>query len=108
MKLTHLADQKVIISRLVKVTGTNNRLALSTVTASMTTLQAMDLEKTLRAGGVPGSLYKMFCGNDIDIQEGDQIKDEAGAVYTVRKGGVTRWHHGAMDYYEIYLTKGSQ
>lgn len=105
MKLTHLANERIIISRLIAVSGTANRSILSTVTATLSTLQAIGLDKTLRAGGVPGSLYKIFCEGDIDIQENDQIKDEAGNVYTVRKGGVTRWRHGAMDYQEVYITK---
>ena len=105
MKLTHLANERIIISRLTRVTGTSNRSILATVTAALTTLQAIGLEKTLRIGGVPGALYKIFCDGDIDIQENDQIKDEAGNVYTVRKGGTTRWRHGAMDYKEVYITK---
>lgn len=105
MKLTHLANQRVIISRLTPVTGTANRRILATVTAALTTLQAVGLDKTLLAGSVPGSLYKIFCDGDIDIQENDQIKDEDGVVYTVRKGGTTRWRHGAMDYKEVYITK---
>lgn len=106
MKLTHLANERIIISRLQPVAGTSNRSILGTVTAALATLQPIGLEKTLRAGGVAGTLYKIFVDNDIDIQENDQIKDENGDVYTVRKGGRTRWRHGAMDYAEIYLTKG--
>lgn len=105
MRLTHLADETIIISRLVAVSGGGNKMALATVTAAVVTLQPLSLEKTIRAGGVPGALYKIFCGNEVSIKEGDQIKDEAGSVYTVRKGGVTRWRHGAMDYQEVYLTK---
>lgn len=105
MKLTHLANQRVIISRLMPVTGTANRLAMSTVTSAFGTLQPIGLEKTLRAGGVPGSLYKIFVEHDLDIQEGDQMKDEDENIYTVRKGGVTKWQHGAMDYREVYITK---
>lgn len=105
MKLTNLANQRIIISRLMPVTGTANRLALSTVTAALGTLQPVGLEKTMRIGGVPGSLYKIFVESDIDLQEGDQLKDEDENIYTVRKGGVTKWRHGTMDYQEVYLTK---
>lgn len=105
MKLTHLSNERVIIARLMPVSGSRSKLALSTVTAAFGTLQPLGLEKTLRAGGVPGALYKIFLEFDVDVQEGDQLKDEDGNVYTVRKGGVTKWRHGAMDYREVYLTK---
>jgi hypothetical protein len=105
MKLTHLSNQRIIVARLAKVTGTSNRLALSTVTAALGHLQPAGIEKTQLIGGVPGKTYRLFVDGDIDIQEGDQLKDEVGNIYTVRKGGVTRWNHGAMDYLEIFITQ---
>lgn len=103
MKLTYLSNQRVIIARLAAVSG--NKLALSTVTAAFVHLQAMEDEKALRAGVVPGKLYHAYLDTGITIKEDDQLKDESGIIYTVRKGGVTRWVHGAMDYQEILLDK---
>ena len=103
MKLTHLANQKVIISRLFPVGGSTTRLALSTVTAAFGHLQPIAPDKVQLVQGVPGKTFRIFCDGDLDILEGDQIKDEAGKIYTVRKGGVTRWNHGAQDFKEIYL-----
>lgn len=87
------------------VTGTSNRFALSTVTAAFVNLQPVDAEKTQRIAGVPGKTFRIFCDADIDIAENDQLRDESGNLYTVRKGGKTRWRHGAMDYIEVYITQ---
>lgn len=105
MKLTHLSNQRVIISRLTAVSGTSNRLALSTVTAAFGHLQPVANEKVQLVSGIPGKTYLIFVDGDIDIQEGDQLKDEAANVYTVKKGGVTKWVHGAMDYQEVLLIR---
>lgn len=105
MKLTHLFNQRVIISRLVPVSGTSSRLALSTVTASFGHLQPVANEKVQQVDGVPGKTYRIFMAGDEDIQESDQLKDEAGNIYTVKKGGVTQWTHGAMDYKEVLIIR---
>ena len=107
MKLTHLANQRIIISRLTPVTGTTNRFALATVTAAIVNLQALDAQAAMVISGVPGKTYRIFCDTDIDIQENDQLKDEDGTIYIVRKGGGTRWRHGAMDFQEVYITQKS-
>lgn len=84
-----------------------SKLALATVTAAEGSLQPVELEQTLKAGQVPGSLYRIFVDSSTDIQENDRLKDEDGNIYTVKKGAVTRWKHGSMDYFEVYLTKGN-
>lgn len=103
MKLTHLANQKVVISRLVRVSG--NKYALSTVTACLGYLESLAGDKNLVFDGVAGKVYRIFLDKADDIKEDDQLKDELGNIYTVRKGGVTRWQHGAMDYQEVFLTR---
>lgn len=105
MKITHLSNQCIIISRLMAVTGSANKLALSTVTGSLAHMQPVAPDKTMAIAGVPGRTYVMFLDCCTDIQENDQVKDEDGNIYTVRKGGVTKWIHGAMNYMEVYLTK---
>jgi hypothetical protein len=104
MKLTHLANQRVVIARLTPV-GANSKLALTTVTFALGHLQPLGLEKTMAIAGVPGKTYRLYLDKSDDIKENDQLKDESGFIYTVRKGGVTRWQHGAMDYQEVYLTR---
>jgi hypothetical protein len=103
MKLTHLSNSRIIISRLYPVAGTDNRFALSTVTAAFVNLQPASAEKTAALGGAVGKTYRLFTDFDMDLQENDQLKDEEGNIYTVRRGGVTRWRHGAMDYLEVIL-----
>lgn len=105
MKLTHLSNQRVIISRLQPYGGTSSRLALSTVTAAFGHLQPVAAEKVQLLQGVMGKTYRIWLDHDIDIRESDQLKDEAGNIYTVRKGGVTRWQHGAMDFQEAIITQ---
>lgn len=103
MKLTHLSNMRIIISRLQPVSGSSSRLALSTVTAAFGHLQPVATEKVQLVNGVPGKTYRIFVDGDIDIQEGDQLKDEDGKIYTAKSGAVTRWRHGVMDYKEIIL-----
>jgi len=103
MKLTHLHNQRVIVSRLLPVGGSSTRLALSTVTAAFGHLQPVAPEKVQLVAGVPGKTFRIFVDGDLDIQEGDQLKDENNQIYTVRKGGVTRWQQGAMDYKEVLI-----
>jgi hypothetical protein len=105
MKLTHLANQKVIIARLSPVAGSSTKIALTTVTAALGHLQPQGRENYQMATGITGKNYVIYVDGGTDIQENDQLKDESGNIYTVRAGGVTRWQHGAMDYYEVYLTQ---
>jgi hypothetical protein len=104
MKLTHLSNQRIIISRLYPVTG-SNKLAMSTVTAALVHLQPVGVEKVQLVGGVPGKTYRIFADGDIDLKEDDQLKDETNNLYTVKKGGVTKWQHGAMDYQEVIIIR---
>lgn len=78
---------------------------MSTVTACLAHLQPVAAEKVQLVQGVPGKTYRIFADADIDMQEGDQLKDETGNIYTVKKGGVTKWQHGAMDYQEVLIIR---
>lgn len=105
MKLTHLSNQRVIISRLQAYSGGGSKLALSTVTATLGHLEPLAPDKAVLIDGVVGKAYRIFVDGAEDIQDGDQLKDESGAIYTVRKGGVSRWQHGAMDFKEVNLIR---
>jgi hypothetical protein len=106
MKLTHLANQKIVIARLTPVASSINRqIALTTVTAALGHLQPLARDGSQLATGVTGKNYVIYLDGGTDIQENDQLKDESGNIYTVRSSGVTRWRHGAMDYLEVYLTQ---
>jgi len=86
-------------------TGGGSKLALSTVTAVRATIEPVANEKVQSIGGVFGKTYRLFIDSSIDIQEMDQIKDENGVIYTVRKGGVSQWQHGFIDFKEIIITQ---
>lgn len=105
MKLQHLANQRIIISRMQPISGSSAHLAMATVTAAFGHLQPVAAEKVALIDGVMGKSYKIFLDNDVDIQEGDQLVDEQSNIYTVTIGGVTRWRHGAMDYQEVVIQK---
>lgn len=105
MKLQQLANQRVIITRMMAVGGSRSNLALSTVTAAFGHLQPVSAEKVGLINGVFGKSYKIFVDSDVDIKEMDQLRDEESNIYTVRKGGVTRWQHGAMDYKEVIIER---
>lgn len=105
MKLTHLSNQRVIVSRLQPVSGGGAKHALSTVTAALAHLEPLSPEKSMAIEGVPGKSYRIFVDHAEDIQEGDQIKDEDGNIYTVKKGGVTKWQMNAISYKEILLVR---
>lgn len=107
MKLTRLHDQRVIISRLMPVTGTN-KLAMATVTSIYGHLQPAAPNMVQLVGGVYGKTYRFWCDGEIDIAEGDQFKDESGAIYTVSQGGVVRQTHGAMDFKEVICQRKSE
>jgi hypothetical protein len=105
MKLTHLSNQQIIISRPTPVNGSVRNLILATVTVALGHLQPVAPEKVALLGGVFGKTYRIFVEHDIDILEGDQLKDEANNIYTVTKGGITKWQHGAMDYQEVIIQR---
>ncbi len=105
MKITHLSDHRVLISRLQAFSGGGSKMILSTVTAAFGSLQALSLDQTQRIAGVPGKTFVIYLDGAENIKENDQLKDEYGEIYTVMRGGVTRWQHGAMDYKEVYLMK---
>lgn len=105
MKLTHLANQTVIVSRLMPVNGSTARLALATVTAVSGHLQPVAAEKVQLVNGVVGKTYRIFVEGDIDIREGDQLRDEAGNTYTVKKGAATRWTYGILDFQEVIIIR---
>lgn len=101
MKFTHWLNETVIISRMVAVSG--DKVALSTVTSAMAQIQPLDGEKLQAIGGVYGKAFRIWVDTDVDIQEGDKLRDENNNYYKVRKGGVTGRAMGSIDYQEIII-----
>jgi len=101
MKLTHLLTKKIIIARMVTTTG--NRIAYTTVTADMGHIQPMDMEKGQISDGVFGKTFRLYMEGEVDVQEGDRLKDTYGTLYTVVTGGVSRRNFGSFDYKVIIM-----
>ena len=96
MKLTHLLNKKIIIARMITTSG--NKIAYSTVTADMGHIQPMDLEKGQISEGVFGRTFRLYIEGEVDIQEGDRLRDIDNNFYTVVTGGVSRRNFGSFDY----------
>lgn len=103
MKLTHWLNKTVIISRMQAVTG--DKIALSTVTSIGGHIQPLDAEKLSLVDGVYGKTFRIWVDLDVDIQEGDKLKDDDGNYYKVRKGGVSPRSFGSISYQEVLIEK---
>lgn len=103
MNLTHWLNKTVVISRMVAVSG--DKIAMSTVTGAVGHIQPLDSERTRLIGGVYGKTYRIFVDLDVDIQEGDKLRDDDSVYYIVKKGGVTKRSFGSIDYQEIIIEK---
>lgn len=103
MKLLHLMDRTIIVTRLQPVSGTANRLALSTVTAIQGHVQPVGADKTQGFSGVYGKTYRIWIDPAKDVQEGDLLRGDDGNHYKVRKAGVTRHQYGGIDFKEIIV-----
>jgi len=104
MKLVHLLNKQVVIARMATTTG--DKMAFSTVTTEMFHIQPMTNSKS-NAGmpGVYGKTYRFYTDGDMDIQEGDRLRDEDGFYYTVKSDGVSRRTFGSFDYLIIICDK---
>lgn len=103
MKIMHLANQTITISRLQ--TLSNDKTTYLTVTSDLVNLQALDSESSERMTGVFGKAYKIYCDSDIDVAVGDKIRDEDGNKYEIASGGISRQRYGSMDFFEIIIIK---
>lgn len=103
MKLTHLLNKRVVIARYATVSG--DRQAFTTVTTEMFHIQPMTNAKSVLEGGVYGKQFRFYTDGDIDIEEGDRLKDDNGDYYTVRSDGVSRRTFGSFDYLIIICDK---
>jgi hypothetical protein len=103
MRLTHLLSKRVIIARMVSTTG--HKMVYVTVTAEMSHIQPMSNFKSELREGVFSKTYRLYVDGDVDIREGDRLKDEDGNFYTVKNDGVSRRTFGSFDYCIIIIEK---
>jgi len=101
---THLFNKKVFISRKVVVSGYKS--AMSTVTGAFVHLQRLSDEKTQIADGVFGKTFIIYLDPNVSLYEGDKIRDnDTSEIYLVKKGGITQWSFGSIDYQQAIIEK---
>jgi hypothetical protein len=103
MKLTHLLNNRIIIARMATISG--HKLAYTTVTAEYGHIQPMSNYKSELREGVFSKTYRLYMDGDIDIHEGDRLKDSDGNFYTVKNDGVSRRCFGSFDYLIVVIEK---
>jgi len=103
MKLTHLLNKQIVIARLVTESG--DKMVFSTVTTEMGHIQPMADTKTEIVEGVFGKTFRLYMEGDVDIQEGDLLRDPNGNYYKVKPDGVSRRTFGSFDYLIVVVEK---
>ena len=103
MRFEHLLTEEIIISRMASVSG--YKIATSTVTGAFVNLQPLDEKKSSLVNGVYGKTYAIYCDNDLEIKDGDKIKDSNDNYYIVSKGGSTARSQGSIDYKKLIITR---
>ncbi len=103
MRLTHLLNKKIIIARLTTESG--DKMLFSTVTGEMGHIQPMSNTSSEIAEGVFGKTFRLYMDGDVDIQEGDRLRDEDNNYYTVKSDGVSRRTFGSFDYKIVICEK---
>lgn len=82
MTLLNLFTNKVVVSRLTAVSG--DKTIYNTITSECVNIQRLNDEKTLKIGGSIGKSYRMYAGENADIQEGDKLIDtDSGDEYKI-------------------------
>ena len=101
--ILHLATNTMIQSRMTVVSG--YKQAFATVTASLPgTLQPVGVNESDRplADGVFGRQFVFYCDINVDIQEGDRLKDTVtNEFYRVRGGAVVKKSFGSIEYTKV-------
>lgn len=100
MSILHLATNTMIQSRMTTISG--YKQAFSTVTSELSgTLQPVANNDSELREGVFGRQFQFFCDVNVDIKEGDRLKDESGNFYRVRAGAVVTRTFGSINYKKV-------
>lgn len=87
-------------------TVSGDKTAYATTTSCMAHVQPLDAEKAANYDGVFGKTFRIWIEPDIDIAEGDQLRDTTSSdVFKVKKGGITRRTFGSFDYMAVIIEK---
>jgi len=84
-------------------TVSGNRKALATITAGDVHIQPLTGDKVELMGGVLGKTFRIWTDPELDIQEGDTLRDSNSIYYVVANGGVSRRTFGSFDYKEVLI-----
>ena len=103
MRLSHLLNKQISIARMITESG--DKLMFSTVTSEMGHIQPMDRSGSEISEGVFGKAFRVYMDGDVDIQEGDRLRDSDSNYYTVITDGVSRRTFGSIDYLIVILAK---
>lgn len=104
MRLAHLTNKRILISRMVA--DTYDRLILSTVTATYANIQPTNNSGSEIREGVFGKAFRVYVDGGTDIQPGDRLKDiDTDETYQVLPDGVSRRTLGSIDYTLISVQK---
>jgi len=101
--ITHLSTNTLIQQRMTAVSG--YKQTFSTVTGISGNLQPTSVADSALYDGVYGRTFQFFVDGTLDVQEGDRFKDEVGAYYRVKAGGVVRRTEGSIDYQKIIVER---
>lgn len=102
-RITHLTNKQIFITRLASIGS--DKMAFSTVTSAMSHIQPQGLSKSGIAEGVFGKTFKVYVDGGVNVQAGDQIRDEDGNRYTVVAGGSSARQFGTFDYKILLVQK---
>jgi hypothetical protein len=103
MSILHLKTNTLIQQRMTPVGG--SKQIFSTVTSVSGNLQPLSIQDSQLYDGVYGRTFQFFTDGTVDIQEGDRFRDEAGAFYRCKGGGVVRRTEGSIDYLKVVVER---
>ena len=88
MTLLNLFTQKIVVSRLTAIPGTD-KTKFATITAEYVSIHRLADEKAVMIGEAIGKTFRLYCEEDADIEKGDELKDSTtGDEYRVT--GITK------------------
>ncbi len=98
-------DKVISVYKLSAVNA--NRQTYTTWTTTIDcTIQPLGDEKTAMAGGAYGKMFKIFVDVDLNIKDGDRIRDKNGNWYEIVAGGVENRNDGFIaDYMGLTVKK---
>lgn len=81
VSIDYFFDKRIVISRLSTVSG--NRKALVSTGTIDAHIQRLDSEPDFKIYGVLGATHKAWVDISEDVQQGDNVRDPSGNIYTV-------------------------